>query len=66
MKSIGYKVIESENCIYKLDKIILDDGIEMSLDKYIDTLELFRLKGFEIRVSWLQIRNTYIKWVILV
>lgn len=51
MKSIGYKVIESENCIYKLDKIILDDGIEMSLDKYIDTLELFRLKGFELELA---------------
>ena len=51
MKSTGYKVIESENGIYKLDKIILDDGIEMSLDKYIDTLELFRLKGFELELA---------------
>ena len=48
MKSVGYKVIESENGIYKLDRIILDDNSEMALDKYIDTLELFRLKGFEL------------------
>ena len=45
MKSLGYKVIESENGVYKLDKVILDDNSEMDLDKYMDTLELFRLKG---------------------
>lgn len=51
MKSVGYKVIESENGIYKLDRIILDDNSEMALDKYIDTLELFRLKGFELKLA---------------
>lgn len=50
MKSIGYKVIELENGLYKLDTIILDNS-EMNLDKYIDTLELFRLKGFGLKLA---------------
>lgn len=50
MKSIGYKVIELENGLYKLDTIILDNS-KMNLDKYIDTLELFRLKGFELKLA---------------